>query len=90
MASAKIQETWCTCLWFLPISPLIGCYVTGREIEPNFIAIEYGEGVLRKRFFDETSLQALFHDWQLVHLLESRFEYHGKQKVAWELVADRR
>jgi SAM-dependent methyltransferase len=55
----------------------------GTIIEPNYYEWQ-GE---RKRFFDEASIQELFTDWKLEHVLETEMNRYGKPKICWEIAA---
>ena len=56
----------------------------GQEIEPGLFLVKRGTGTQQKRFFSEDDVRKLFADWQINYLIESRFEYYGNEKVAWE------
>ena len=63
---------------------------SGVETEPGYFEIKYKEGFNHKRFFDEEGVRELFSQFHLEHLVETTFNYHGKPKVAWELVAGKK
>jgi hypothetical protein len=53
------------------------------EIEPNF----YQVGASTKRFFDETAVRTLFHDWDIQFLEENIIHRYEKPKSVWEVLA---
>jgi SAM-dependent methyltransferase len=53
------------------------------EIEPNFHQV----GTSTKRFFDETSILAFLHGWDIQFLEENIIHRYEKPKSVWEVMA---
>lgn len=59
----------------------------GEQIEPGYYHAAGSSHARFKRFFTEADVRDLLQQWELQHLVESRFDYYGNEKVAWEFVA---
>lgn len=60
----------------------------GAMLERNYFKVPRTHGSQLKRFFTESDCRSLFEGWHIIHLQETRFNYYGNEKVAWELVVE--
>ncbi len=59
-----------------------GALARDAEIEPGYVRV-WGQ---KKRFFDDTSVRALFAGWQVRSMRELTINRYEKHKVVWEVL----